>query len=122
MRRFFEVFLFEDVPAADRRADDLYLDEVRRSELYVGLFGNEYGGIEDAEGLSASEREFNLASETGRYRLIYVKGTSDDARHPKMRAFVVKAQAGLIRKRFNTPESCWLGCMRRWWSIWRRSS
>jgi len=27
MRRFFEVFLFEDVPAADRRTDDLYLDE-----------------------------------------------------------------------------------------------
>ncbi|MDD3112222.1 MAG: DUF4062 domain-containing protein, partial [Methanofollis liminatans] len=26
MRRFFEVFLFEDVPAADRRTDDLYLD------------------------------------------------------------------------------------------------
>lgn len=24
MRRFFEPFLFEDVPAADRRADELY--------------------------------------------------------------------------------------------------
>ena len=28
MRRFFDVFLFENVPAADRRADDIYLDEV----------------------------------------------------------------------------------------------
>ena len=27
MRRFFDVFLFEDVPASDRRPDDLYLDE-----------------------------------------------------------------------------------------------
>ncbi|MFA7199317.1 MAG: DUF4062 domain-containing protein, partial [Methanoculleus sp.] len=35
MRRFFEVFLFEDVPAADRRTDDLYLDEVRRCDIYV---------------------------------------------------------------------------------------
>ncbi|MDD3112305.1 MAG: DUF4062 domain-containing protein, partial [Methanofollis liminatans] len=43
MRRFFEVFLFEDVPAADRRTDDLYLDEVRRCDIYVGLFGNDYG-------------------------------------------------------------------------------
>ncbi len=27
MRRFFDVFLFEDVPASDRRPDALYLDE-----------------------------------------------------------------------------------------------
>ena len=39
MRRFFEPFLFEDVPATDRRPDDLYLDEVERCDLYVGLFG-----------------------------------------------------------------------------------
>ena len=36
MRRFFEAFLFEDVPAADRRPDALYLQEV---DIYVGLFG-----------------------------------------------------------------------------------
>jgi hypothetical protein len=28
LRRFFDVFLFEDLPASDRRADDVYLDEV----------------------------------------------------------------------------------------------
>ena len=27
LRRFFEPFLFEDVPAADRRADEVYLDD-----------------------------------------------------------------------------------------------
>ena len=47
MRRFFEVFRFEDVPATDRRPDELYLDEVERCDLYVGLFGKEYGA-EDA--------------------------------------------------------------------------
>ena len=41
MRRFFEVFLFEDVPATDRPPDELYLDEVERCDLYVGLFGKE---------------------------------------------------------------------------------
>lgn len=64
MRRFFDVFLFEDVPAADRRADELYLDEVRRCNLYVGLFGNDYG-FEDVEGVSPTEREFDLASAEG---------------------------------------------------------
>ena len=102
MRRFFEVFFFEDVPAADRRTDGLYLDEVRRCDIYVGLFGNNYG-TENAEGLSPTEREFDLATAEGKYRLIYVKGTDDDARHPKMRSLIGRAQAGLIRKRFNTP-------------------
>ncbi|WP_342685905.1 MULTISPECIES: DUF4062 domain-containing protein [unclassified Methanoculleus] len=102
MRRFFEVFLFEDVPAADRRADDLYLDEVRRCDIYVGLFGDDYGS-EDAGGVSPTEREFDLATTEGKYRLIYVRGTDDTVRHPKMRALVGRAQAGLIRKRFNTP-------------------
>jgi len=43
LRRYFTVFLFEDLPAADRRADEVYLDEVDRCAIYVGLFGNEYG-------------------------------------------------------------------------------
>jgi len=38
MRRFFEVFLFEDVPAKDRRPDEVYLDEVERCDIYIGLF------------------------------------------------------------------------------------
>ena len=49
MRRFFEVFLFEDVPASDRRPDDVYLDEVERCNIYVGLFGESYG-FEDEQG------------------------------------------------------------------------
>lgn len=30
LRRYFTAFLFEDPPASDRRADDVYLDEVDR--------------------------------------------------------------------------------------------
>ena len=101
MRRFFDVFLFEDNPAADRRPDDLYLDEVERADIYVGLFGSDYGN-EDDEGKSPTEREFDHATAVGSHRLIFVKGGGDDARHPKMRALIGRAQAGLIRKRFNT--------------------
>ncbi len=102
MRRFFEVFLFEDVPAADRRPDNVYLDEVRRCDVYLGLLGNEYG-FEDGEAISPTEREFDAATAEGKYRLVYVKGSDDTARHPQMHGLVAKAQAGLIRKRFNTP-------------------
>lgn len=101
MRRFFEVFLFEDVPAADRRADDVYLDEVARCDLYVGLFGNEYG-FEDAEGIAPTEREFDAATAEGKYRLIYVKGADDAGRHPKMQALVSRVSPQLIRRRFST--------------------
>ena len=103
MRRFFDVFLFEDVPASDRRPDALYLDEVKQSDLYVGVFGNDYG-TEDEDGISPTEREFDQATASGIHRLIFVKGTDDSIRKPKMLALIQKAQFGLIRKRFNTSE------------------
>ena len=103
MRRFFDVFLFEDLPALDRRPDALYLDEVQQSDLYVGLFGNDYGS-EDTDGISPTEREFDQATESGVQRLIFVKGTNNNDRHPKMQALIQKAQSGLIRKRFNSSE------------------
>ena len=103
MRRFFDVFLFEDLPALDRRPDSLYLDEVEQSDLYVGLFGNDYGS-EDADGMSPTEREFDQATTSGVHRLIFVKGRNDSAKNKKMQALINRAQSGLIRKRFDTSE------------------
>ena len=100
---FFDVFLFEDAPALNRRPDALYLDEVERCDVYVGLFGFGYGS-EDEAGVAPTEREFDRASALGVHQLIFVKGEDDNARHPKMQALLGKAQAGLIRKRFNTTE------------------
>jgi predicted HTH transcriptional regulator len=99
LQRFFEVFLFEDLPAADRRADEVYLDQVDRCHIYIGLFGNEYGN-EDAAGWSATEREFERATAQGKTRLIFVKGADDRQRHPKMLALTRKAGEQLIRRRF----------------------
>ena len=99
--RFFEVFLFEDLPASDRRADEVYLKEVDRCNIYLGLLGNEYG-YEDAKGVSPTEREFDRATAAGKERLIFVKGDKDSARHPKMQALVRKAGNQLIRRRFGS--------------------
>jgi predicted HTH transcriptional regulator len=103
LRRFFEYFLFEEQPAADQRADQCYLDQVDRCDIYLGIFGNEYGR-EDAEGFSPTHREFNRATEKGKRRLIYVKGADDRTRHPKMSALINDAAASLIRRRFNSAE------------------
>jgi len=98
----FDVFLFEDLPAGDRRADEVYLEQVEQCDFYVGLFGNEYGS-EDAEGLSPTEREFDLATAKGKPRLIFVKGADDKSRHPKILKLIRKAGAQLIRRRVADP-------------------
>jgi hypothetical protein len=50
MSRFFQFFLFEDIPANNRKADKLYVLEVMDSDIYIGLFGDEYG-IENKDSL-----------------------------------------------------------------------
>lgn len=99
LRRFFDVFLFEDLPASDRRADDVYLEEVKRCDLYVGLFGYDYGR-EGAQEEASTEREFDHATAHGKVRLIFVKGTGDAGRQPRMRKLIAKAGQQLIRRRF----------------------
>lgn len=97
LSQFFTVFQFEKLPAADRRADDVYLDEVAKTDIYLGLFANEYGW-EDENGLSPTHREFNTATENGVERLIYVVELEGD-RHPKMAALINEASDQLIRRR-----------------------
>ena len=101
LRRFFEPVLFEDLPASDRRADELYLDQVDRCSLYVGLLGSEYGSV-DAGGLSPTEREFQRAGERGKTRLIFLKAADDTSRDPRMLALIRQAEASLVRRRFAT--------------------
>ncbi len=101
LRRYFTAFLFEDLPAADRRSDEVYLDEVDRCGVYVGLFGNDYG-YEGKGGASPTEREFDRATLRGKPRLVFVKGADDKQRHPKMRSLVRKARDQLIRRRFES--------------------
>ena len=51
LRRFFDVFLFEELPASDRRADSVYLAEVAGADLYLGrgdAAGREAGRVRHA--------------------------------------------------------------------------
>ncbi|HSD58592.1 MAG TPA: DUF4062 domain-containing protein [Methanotrichaceae archaeon] len=103
LRRFFDVFLFEDLPASGQRPDELYLAEIDQSAVYIGLFGNQYG-YEDEAGISPTEAEFDRATSAGKERLIFVKGSDDQSRHPKMRALIGKASCQLNRRRFGSIE------------------
>lgn len=98
---FFDVFLFEEMAAQNRSAKSVYLDEVRNSDIYLGLFGCEYG-FEDAEGVSPSEREYDLATECGKYRLAFVKRTAAHNRMPKERTLIAKVEREVTRKSFSS--------------------
>ena len=98
-RRFFDTFVFEeDVVVADRRTDEVYLEELGKCVIYLGLIGREYG-FEDAEGVSPTEREFDEATRLGLKRLVFVLGRTSGSRHPKEAAFLKKVSSELIRAR-----------------------
>lgn len=103
MRKFFSAFLFEYAAASDQRPDQLYLDEVKRCDLYIGLFGSDYGPP-DGAGLSPTEREFDCARDTGSHCLIFVRDAASESRSPDMQALIDKAQGEVICKQFGAPE------------------
>jgi hypothetical protein len=98
--RYFDVFIFEDLPAVDRRPDEVYLEQLNRASVYLGLFGREYGS-EDRSGVSPTEREFDRATEKRKTRLVFVKSADDRQRHPKMLVLIRKAERQLTRRRFS---------------------
>ena len=104
LARFFSTFAFEfDVPASDKRTDEVYLAELAVSDLYVGIIGNDYGGL-TSDGVSATESEYDEATRLGIPRFIFVKGSSDKMRDPRERNFLRKVSPGLIRVRFENTE------------------
>ena len=91
------VFLFEDLPAKDQRADLAYLEEVERCDIYLGIFGYEYGR-EDEHGISPTEHEYDHATKHHKIRLVYVWGSNEKKRAPKMKKLIDKASNELIRR------------------------
>ena len=59
-RRFFDVFIFEALPAQDRTANDVYINEVKHCDIYIALLGKEFG-YEFEDGSSPTQREFQAA-------------------------------------------------------------
>jgi ATP-dependent DNA helicase RecG len=95
-----DVFLFEDIPAKDRKPDDIYLSEVEQCDIYLAILGNEYGW-KNEDGKSPIELEFEHATKTHRERLVFVKGNDDNAREPAMAKLVSRAGRQVTRRRFS---------------------
>lgn len=102
LSRHFNVFLFEDLPAKDRRPDSLYLDKVDECAIFLALYAKEYGWEDPKDGISPTEREFNLATELSKHRLVFLKNLGKEKQHPKMAAFTAKAKNQLTYRRFSS--------------------
>ena len=97
--KFFEPFIFEEVPANEFPTRQVYLKEVALCDIYLGLYGNLYG-YEDSEGISPTEREYDLAANLHKSRLIFIKSIDEDKRHPKETALIKKVERDIVRKTF----------------------
>lgn len=97
--KFFEPFIFENVPAVNYSATSVYSNEVEYCDIYLGIFGKQYG-FEDAEGVSPTEREFDLAGLYSKTRLVFLSNDDDRDRDLKERILIEKAQHLVVRKQF----------------------
>ena len=96
--RFFEVFLFEEVPAQERKADGVYLAEVDDCDIYLGIFGHTYGNV-DSRGVSATEREYRRAAARHKYRICFVDKSAGET-DPRQAAFISRVNDDVVRKGF----------------------
>ena len=96
--RFFDVFLFEEVPAQERKADGVYLAEVDSCDIYLGIFGHTYGNV-DSSGVSATEREYLRAAKRHKTRICFVDKSAGDT-EPRQAAFISRVNEDVVRKGF----------------------
>jgi predicted HTH transcriptional regulator len=109
LSEYFDIFLFEDSPAKSKSAETAYIEEVRKSDIYIGILGQKYGGTGKGK-ISPTEAEFREAKAKHREILIYIKGqnTVDKRRETGMQKLIVEIKnpkAGYSYRRFeNTDE------------------
>lgn len=99
--RFFEPFIFEILPAKSTKADEAYLKQVTQSDIYLGIFGCQYG-YEDRKGISPTEHEFNEALKENKTKLVFISSHKTAERHPKEQKLIAKAEQEVIRKKFSS--------------------
>ena len=102
--RFVEsVFLFEYVPSRGKPPQEVFLDEVKTSDIYIGLIGSQYyGKASGKRGVSATEQEYDAAGMVDCERWVYLKAV--DKRDAKAAAFVSRVNQDVTRTLFATFE------------------
>ncbi len=101
-KQYFDVFLFENLPANEQSPKNNYQDKVEESSIYLGLFGETYGSL-DKNGISATEHEYNLASELGKDRIVFLKELTPETRQEvKMAELIAKVKEDVTYETFSS--------------------
>ncbi|MDD5530571.1 MAG: HEAT repeat domain-containing protein [bacterium] len=97
-----EVFTFEDLPAQTGKAGIICLKTAAESDVYIGIIGNEYGGVRDNNGLSATEREFDafFSRHNQGDAYVFIKGKEESKRDEGTLNFIEKVKGKCIYRNF----------------------
>lgn len=105
LNEYFTVFRFEDLPAKSKSAEGVFLEEVKDSDIYIGILGNEYGRT-DKDRLSPTEKEYLEARKSDKEILFFIKG-EDSARDKRLKELIARIKdntEGHCYERFNNIE------------------
>ena len=103
LSRYFETVLFEKIPAMAVSSRKAYLDSLKKSDVYIGILGFEYGRV-GKDGFSATEREYRLAARYKKVSLFFIKGKHDERRDERIRKVITEIkdeEKGFVYKRFD---------------------
>lgn len=105
LEKFFDVFVFENLPAKGKPLVMTYLREVDDSDIYIGIIGNKYG-TKGKDGFSPTEREFRRFLKAKRQGdvLFYIKGRNDSKRDKNLQRLVGAINQDYIYRRFMVKE------------------
>ena len=111
LKQYFDVFLFENLPATQQDPAQNYRNKVEECSIYLGLFGKSYGTPHDG-GISATEREYDYATELVKDRVVYLKILAAGTRRErKMHALVERAKQEVTYRSFETLDELKLKVM-----------
>lgn len=106
LNKFFDVFIFEEVPAKGKSPVMTYLKEVDDSDIYIGIIGNDYG-IKGKDGIASTEKEFRRFSKSKRQKkelLFYIKGRDNTRRDKNIQRLIKVIKEDYIYRRFMAIE------------------
>lgn len=109
LSEYFDVFLFEDVSAKSKPAESVFLGEVRDSDIYIGIIGQQYGAVGQSK-ISSTEQEYREAKRLNKTILVYIKGengANDKKRDTKVQRLIKEigdVREGFVRKRFSATD------------------
>jgi hypothetical protein len=79
------------------------LQEVRSSDIYIGIIGNRYGHVDESSGQSVTEMEYRQAKSVGKPCLIFIRQPEQPSDDPRFLAFREELKHRNVVAWFHTP-------------------